>query len=111
MLGSLPRRVTPVLPKMQRPMTSPIALLKSHAKRSRLIVDLHARASWRLHVLKDWWGTRVWRRLSEVRTPLGFKLVSGFHPAYAQMREGAFEPDETRLLQAMMRRAEVFIDV
>src|SRR5947207_15721621 len=92
-------------------MTSPIAHLKTFAKRSAFVVEVHRKLSWRVHLLKDWWGTLFWNRLSVVRTPLGFRLASGYHPAYAQMRAGTFEPDETRLLARMLTRADVFIDV
>lgn len=66
---------------------------------------------WQLHLLKDWWGTKVWTRTSEVRTPLGFKLTSGFHPAYKMMREGTFEPDETALISKLLDRVDRFIDI
>ncbi len=66
---------------------------------------------WKLHLWKDWWGTRVWTRTSEVTTPLGFKLTSGFHPAYRMMREGTFEPQETLLLQRLMGRCDRFVDI
>jgi FkbM family methyltransferase len=65
----------------------------------------------KLHLLKDWWGTRVWKKTIEVTTPLGFKLVSGFHPAYQQMRIGEFEIDETKIIKKMLAHAQVFVDV
>jgi FkbM family methyltransferase len=66
---------------------------------------------WKLHLFKDWWGTRVWTKTLEVRTPLGFKLVSGFHPAYQMMREGTFEPAETALLARLMPQVDCFVDI
>lgn len=73
--------------------------------------DLRRELAWKLHLFKDWWGTRVWTRTTEVMTPMGFKLRSGFHPAYRMMREGTFEPDETALLASLMVRCDRFIDV
>jgi FkbM family methyltransferase len=87
------------------------AWLKTTLKRSRTIVALTRGASWKLHLLKDWWGTKVWRRTSVVMTPLGFKLVSGFHPAYKLMREGRFEIEETSVINAVLDRVDVFVDV
>jgi FkbM family methyltransferase len=80
-------------------------------KRWQPIIDLHARLAWRWHVFKDWWGTRVWTRTHEVVTPLGFRLVSGLHPAYAQMRAGTFEPAESALLARLLREVDVFVDI
>lgn len=65
----------------------------------------------KLHHLKDWWGTKVWKKTTEVTTPLGFKLVSGFHPAYQQMRTGEFEVEETKIIKKMLTHVEVFVDV
>ena len=73
--------------------------------------ELRRRFAWRRHVFKDWWGTRVWTRTTEVVTPLGFKLTSGFHPAYRMMREGTFEPDETLLLTRLLARCDRFVDI
>lgn len=85
--------------------------LKDLLKRSKTIVTVHQKVSWQVHVLKDWWGTRVWKRTTEVLTPLGFKLVSGFHPAYKLMREGKFEIEETAIISRLLGHAEVFVDV
>ena len=60
---------------------------------------------------QDWWGTKIWTRRREVLTPLGFKLSSGVHPAYALMRKGTFEVDETRLLTRLLENADVLVDV
>jgi len=85
--------------------------VKSQVKRSKFLVSLRAASKWKLHVLKDWWGTRVWTRTIEVVTPLGFKLTSGFHPAYQLMRIGRFEVDETALLTRLLARSDRFIDI
>ena len=80
-------------------------------RRSKTILNLHKRASWQLHLFKDWWGTRVWERTTEVITPLGFKFVSGFHPAYQLMREGKFEIEETAIINRFLSQIDVFVDV
>ena len=85
--------------------------LKMLLKRSETIVHAYRTALWRLHVLKDWWGTKVWKRTVTVVTPLGFRLTSGFHPAYRMMREGTFEPEETSLLRSALKNVDVFVDV
>jgi FkbM family methyltransferase len=85
--------------------------LKQLAKLSTTLTNLHRALQWKLHVFKDWWGTRVWTRTTEVRTPLGFKLTSGFHPAYRMMREGTFEPEEVALISRVLPRMDVFVDV
>lgn len=69
------------------------------------------KARWKLHLLKDWWGTKIWKKTTEVTTPLGFKLVSGYHPAYKQMRKGKFEVEETRIITRFLDQTDVFIDV
>ncbi len=66
---------------------------------------------WALHISQDWWGTMVWTRTREVTTPLGFKLSSGFHPAYAQMRNGTFEVDETAIIARTLDDVDLFVDV
>lgn len=73
--------------------------------------ELRRQFAWKRHVFKDWWGTRVWTRTTEVVTPLGFKLTSGFHPAYRMMREGTFEPEETLLLSRLLARCDRFVDI
>lgn len=80
-------------------------------KRSDAIVSLNKNLRWKFHLYKDWWGTRVWKSTTEVMTPLGFKLVSGFHPAYKLMREGKFEIQETEVVTKMFAKVDVFIDV
>lgn len=44
-------------------------------------------------------------------TPLGFKLVSGFHPAYRLMREGQFEVEEVGIIKKLLPHVDVFVDV
>ena len=85
--------------------------LKSIARRSKTLVALNASLRWKLHLLKDWWGTVVWTRTSEVVTPLGFKLTSGFHPAYELMRVGEFELDETAAIKKLLPHIDVFVDI
>lgn len=92
-------------------MFAPLRGLKRVAKRSPRLVQLNHKLRWRLHILKDWWGTKMWRRTSEVMTPLGFRLRSGFHPAYEQMRQGTFEPEETQVILRQLRQSDRFIDV
>ena len=85
--------------------------LKDFVKRTPLLRALYSRFAWRLHVLQDWWGTRVWTRTLEVRTPLGFLLTSGLHPAYELMRRGEFEMAETAVISALLRESDRFVDV
>lgn len=85
--------------------------LKSLAKRSKTLVELNASLRWKLHVLRDWWGTKVWTKTGEVVTPLGFKLTSGLHPAYELMRSGKFEVEETALIARLLPRVKVFVDI
>ena len=80
-------------------------------KRSPRLLARYRAVQWQWHLLKDWWGTKVWQQTREVTTPLGFKLTAGIHPAYAQMRSGQFEPAETALLSRLLPQADVFIDV
>lgn len=85
--------------------------LKDFLKRFETVVVLNKKISWRIHLFKDWWGTRIWKKTTEVMTPLGFKLVSGFHPAYKLMREGKFEVEETALIGRLLSQVDVFVDV
>jgi FkbM family methyltransferase len=66
---------------------------------------------WKYHLFKDWWGTKVWTKTTEVITPLGFRLTSGFHPAYKQMRTGKFEIEETSVILRLLPKSDIFIDV
>lgn len=92
-------------------MTEVRRFLRDYVRRSALLSSLYDGLTWRLHRAKDWWGTRVWTRTTEVLTPLGFTLCSGFHPAYAQMRAGTFEVEETALLTKLLARADRFVDI
>lgn len=74
-------------------------------------LDTIRKAMWRGHLLIDWWGTKVWTRTKTVDCPLGFKFAAGVHPAYAQMRAGTFEPDETAIMSRVLPRADLFVDV
>jgi len=85
--------------------------LKSSAGQSSSDGALREKLGWKLHLLKDWWGTRVWRRTTEVVTPSGLKLTTGFHPAYELMREGKFEVEETALITRLLDQVEVFVDI
>lgn len=85
--------------------------LKRFFRRFKTLVALSAKLHWRVYLLKDWWGTKVWKKTTEVMTPLGFKLRSGFHPAYALMRSGQFEPEETAHLGSMLAEADWFVDI
>lgn len=85
--------------------------LTEWARRSAALRSLHRKVQWKLHVLKDWWGSRVWTRTVQVVTPLGFKLSSGFHPAYRMMREGTFEPEEVALILRILPKVDVFVDI
>ena len=85
--------------------------LKTLAKRSKTLVELNASLRWKLHVLRDWWGTKVWTKTSEVVTPLGFKLTSGQHPAYELMRSGKFEVEEIAFIARLLPRVKVFVDI
>jgi FkbM family methyltransferase len=85
--------------------------LKNLLKRSQAIVKLNAHLRWKLHVVTDWWGTKIWTKTTEVETPLGFKLTSGLHPAYELMRTGKFEIEETAILSSLLPKIDVFIDI
>jgi len=84
---------------------------KDLVKRSPFLVGLHARLRWKVHLLKDWWGTKLWTKTTEVTTPLGFKLTSGLHPAYELMRIGKFEVEETALIVNSLPQVDVFVDI
>jgi len=88
-----------------------IRWLKTLAKRSKTLMELNASLRWGLHVLTDWWGTKIWTKTSEVVTPLGFKLTSGLHPAYELMRSGKFEVEETAIIARLLPRVKVFVDI
>jgi len=85
--------------------------LKKLIGRSSVVEKNLKKLDWQLHLFKDWWGTRVWKRTTEVTTPLGFKLTSGFHPAYKLMRVGKFEVAETALLGKFFEQTDLFVDI
>lgn len=85
--------------------------LKNILKRSDVLLSLNASIRWKFHLFKDWWGTKVWTKTSEVTTPLGFKLTSGFHPAYELMRIGKFEVEETAIISKLLSRVDQFVDI
>lgn len=85
--------------------------LKNILKRSNFLLALNASVRWKFHLFKDWWGTKVWTKTSEVTTPLGFKLRSGFHPAYELMRIGKFEVEETAIISKVLSGVDQFVDI
>ena len=87
------------------------AQLKAQVKKSKLAVKYRGKLAWRLHFLKDWWGTRVWKKTTEVVTPLGFKLTAGIHPAYDLMSAGTFQPGECALISKLVGKEDLFVDI
>ncbi len=85
--------------------------IRSTIGRSKLLTAIDASLGWKYHLFKDWWGTRVWTRTTEVTTPLGFKLTSGFHPAYQLMRTGKFEVEETAVITRLLEQVDRFVDI
>jgi FkbM family methyltransferase len=85
--------------------------LRAFFRRSRMLVALNHTLRWKIHSGRDWWGTKVWTRTTQVVTPLGFKFTSGAHPAYELMRTGKFEEVETALISALLPQIDVFVDV
>jgi FkbM family methyltransferase len=67
--------------------------------------------TWKIHLMKDFLGTKVWTKTSEVVTPLGFKLTSGYHPAYHLMRIGQFEVEETDVISRVLKQIDIFVDI
>lgn len=92
-------------------MASLLRHAKNLAKRSDRVVAFHRRLIWDIHVLKDFWGAKIWTRTSVTLTPLGFKLRAGFHPAYDQMRAGTFEVEETTILAKLLPQVDRFVDI
>jgi FkbM family methyltransferase len=74
-------------------------------------MQMNTSLRWKIHLFKDWWGTKVWTKTTEVLTPLGFKLTSGFHPAYQLMRIGKFEVEETAIITKLLPKVDVFVDI
>ena len=88
-----------------------LAFVKRQANKFPAVKRAYRWTRWKWHVYRDNWGALVWTRTRETVTPLGFKLNAGLHPAYEQMRNGTFEPEETALLAQLLQRADRFIDV
>jgi len=84
---------------------------KDLVKRSNTLMKLRVSLHWKFHLFKDWWGTKIWTITREVVTPLGFKLNSGFHPAYKMMRNGTFEVNETAIISKLLPSIDLFVDV
>ena len=53
----------------------------------------------------------MWTKTTDVVTPLGFKLRSGYHPAYDLMRNGIFEVEETAILAKLLHEVDLFVDI
>jgi methyltransferase, FkbM family len=85
--------------------------IKRQVNKSAFLKRVYSASRWKLHVLRDNWGALVWTRTKVTTTPFGFKLTAGLHPAYGQMRNGTFEPDETALIVSLLQRIDRFIDV
>ncbi len=85
--------------------------IKRFLRKSKTLVSLNSRIHWKVYLLKDWWGTIVWRRTTEVETPHGFKLRTGLHPAYRLMRTGRFEVEETVLVARLLDQVDLFVDI
>lgn len=85
--------------------------LKTFLRRFKTFATFYSRLHWQIHLFKDWWGAKVWKKTTEVVSPLGFRLTSGFHPAYKMMRNGTFEPEETALIQRFLGKVDMFIDI
>jgi hypothetical protein len=69
-------------------------------------VENHECLRLRVHILLDGWGTKAWKKTTEVMTPYGFKFRSGFHPAYKAMRNGQFEIEETALISSLLDKVK-----
>lgn len=85
--------------------------LKNIIGRSSTLETNLKKLDWKIHLVKDWWGTKVWKKTTEVTTPFGFKLTSGFHPAYKLMRAGKFEVEETALILKFIPQIDWFVDI
>jgi FkbM family methyltransferase len=85
--------------------------VKRFLRKSKMLVSLNSRLHWKLYLLKDWWGTIVWRRTTQVEAPHGFKFSSGFHPAYRLMRTGQFEVEETALVARLLDQVDLLVDI
>lgn len=88
-----------------------IKSIKAWVKRTPVAFAVYRKVGWHLHVARDQFVTRYWKRTRNVKTPFGFTLISGVHPAYHQMRLGIFEPEETTAILKQLNRSDVFVDV
>jgi FkbM family methyltransferase len=84
--------------------------IKRYLKKTRAY-PLLARINWQLWLIRDFVGTKVWKKTSVALTPFGFMLASGSHPAYALMISGDFEVEETQLVVSLLDIMDVFVDV
>lgn len=105
---ALPKSSTSSPLRKRQPMTiRPIRRLIDRLKAYPLV----ARLDWRLYLLRDLWATKIWSRTRETLTPFGFKLTTRMHPAYELMRNGNFEPNETRIFVRLLEMVDVFVDI
>lgn len=85
--------------------------IKAWVKDRPALLAAYRKISWPLLVLGDQFASLVWNPTREVTTPLGFKLTSGKHPAYSQMRMGTFEQAETAAIIRELASSDMFVDV
>ena len=97
--------------RLANQMASLLQQARKFAKRPDRFMALRHKLNWKIHILKDYWGTKIWTRTSVTVTPLNFKLRAGFHPAYDQMRAGTFEVEETAILTALLPQVGRFVDI
>lgn len=64
-----------------------------------------------LSIAREWWDTYVWKPRKQARTPYGFLLIVGSYRANHSMQRGTYEPEETNLIEQLLREADVFVDV
>jgi FkbM family methyltransferase len=63
------------------------------------------------HNCRDVYDSYLSRPVPAVRTPLGFLFSGSSSQHHRAMQAGTFEPDEVRVLTALLRDASLFIDV
>lgn len=85
--------------------------IKTWVKRTPAALAIYRKLAWPVHVARDQFITQHWKRTRSVKTPLGFTLISGVHPAYEQMRLGVFEPEETTAMLHHLQHADIFVDI
>jgi FkbM family methyltransferase len=86
-------------------------LLKRIIKKSDSLVSFYSKVWWKIFYFKNWWGAKVWRKTKVAVTPFGFKLASGYHPAYKLMQTGKYEMEEAALVDKLLDGVDVFVDV